>query len=119
MTDSRRKGREAERAVANWLKANGFPHAEPSGRGVAGSDMADIGAGLTIEVKNQSRAELAAWVDQMLAEMRLDGSDVGLVIHKRRGATNVGDWYATMPTAIAIHLLRAAGYGDPLPSEEP
>lgn len=112
MTASKRKGSLAERAVVDFLRANGFPHAE---RRLAGDvkDRGDIAGapGVVFEVKNCAEMRLAAWVDEALAEQANDGADYGVVLHKRRGRPAAGDWYATLPVAQLVRLLRQAGYG--------
>lgn len=107
---SRRKGAVAERAVVTWLTANGFPNAERRGSGFEASDIIGI-PGVTLEVKNQAKVELAKWVDQLTDEMHTDQALAGAVIHKRRRCTDVGDWYATMPVTVLADLLVEAGYG--------
>lgn len=112
---SKAKGSGAERAVVDHLRANGFPHAE---RRLAGSakDRGDIAGvpGVVIEVKNCERTELGAWVDEAVLEQANDGADYGLVWHKRRGHAEAGRWYATLPAAQLVRLLRQAGIGSPL-----
>ncbi len=113
---SRRKGARAEVAVVRWLRAHGFPTIE---RRLAGSpdeygDTTGV-PGLTIEIKDQVTLDLAGWVAQLAAEMDAAGTDTGVVIHKRRGATDVAAWYATLPVGLWVALVREAGYGDPPP----
>lgn len=108
------KGSGAERAVVDHLRANGFPHAE---RRLAGSskDRGDIAGvpGVVIEVKNCERTALAAWLAEAAVEQANDGAAYGLVWHKRRGRSDAGQWYATLPAAQLVRLLREAGYGNP------
>jgi hypothetical protein len=121
---SKAKGSGAERAVVDYLRGNGFPYAE---RRLAGDvkDRGDIAGvpGVVIEVKNCERTELGAWVGEAVVEQANDGADYGVVWHKRRGRGDPGQWYATLPAAQLVRLLRAAGYGDPLsatlPAETP
>lgn len=112
---ARRKGANAERAVAAWLQDNGFPHAERrlSGAENDRGDIAELGGGLVIEVKNQASLDLAGWVRQLENELINARADVGAVIAKRRSHTNVDDWYAILPARVLVRLLRDAGYGDP------
>jgi len=115
MSRSKAKGHAAERAVVDHLRANGFPLAE---RRLAGStkDRGDIAGvpAVVIEVKNCERTELGAWVDEAILEQANDGADYGVVWHKRRGRAEAGLWYATLPAAQLVRLLRQAGYGEPL-----
>ena len=106
---SRRKGALAERQVVNWLRENGFPHAERRPSGLPGLDVAELGPGLEIEIKNKARWEPAAWVDQLLAGMHETQADVGLVIAKNKGVTDVAKWHAI--TTVRISRLILAGTG--------
>lgn len=110
------KGSSAERAVVDYLRANGFVHAE---RRLAGSskDRGDIAGvpGVVIEVKNCERTNLAGWIAEAAVEQANDRADYGVVWHKRRGRSDAGQWYATLPAGQLVRLLRAAGYGNPLP----
>lgn len=110
---SRRKGNRAERDVINWLRTRLFPHAERNGAGLPGSDVSGI-HGVTLEIKNHARLDLAGWLNQLTDEMDYDGNHIGAVIHKRKAVTDVGQWYATMPTHILAELLAEAGYGRPV-----
>ena len=72
-------------------------------------DIAGI-VGLVIEVKNHQRMALSEWVDELNVEMLNDKADTGVVIHKRKGTTDVGKWYATMPVEVWFKLLEEAEY---------
>lgn len=110
---SKRKGSQAERDVVTYLQSVGWPYAE---RRLAGSttdrgDIAGVGAGaVCIEVKNHSRLALGDWIDQVEVETVHARANVGVCIHKRRGKTSVGDWYATLPVHMLVTLLKEAGY---------
>jgi hypothetical protein len=112
----KRKGSGAERAVVEFLRAHGFPHAE---RRLAGSskDRGDIAGvpGVVLEVKCCERTQLAGWVDEAAIERANDGAALGVVWHKRRGLANAGAWYVTMTGAEFVALLRQAGYGTAAP----
>jgi hypothetical protein len=105
------KGSAAERAVVTWLRDQGWIGAERTRAGWQ-DDRGDIDGvlGVTFEVKNQQRMELAQWVEELLVEMVNGRNNVGAVVHKRRGTTDVGDWYATMPVWVWAYLLKQAGY---------
>lgn len=109
---SRRKGAAAENEVVKYLRTHGFPYAE---KRLAGSDdpMGDITGipGVVIEVKNHATLDLAGWVTQLVEELAFTKADVGAVIHKRKGRTDVADWYATLPAHLLVRLLVDAGYG--------
>jgi hypothetical protein len=48
-------------------------------------------------------------------EMENRGDDVGFVVAKKRGTTDVGDYYCIMPMKVVILLLRRAGYAPERP----
>jgi hypothetical protein len=106
---AKRKGSAAERAVVEWLKANGYPYAD---RRLAGatSDKGDISGlpGVTIEIKNHAKLDLAGWTAELEVEMKNDGAWTGTVLHKRKGKGDVGEWYATMPAKVWLELLKKA-----------
>ena len=106
---AKRKGSQAERDVVAYLKANGFPYAD---RRVAGAtlDKGDISGvlGVTIEIKNHARLDLAGWLAELEIEMKNDSAWTGVVIHKRKGKGDVGEWYATLPVKVWLALLRKA-----------
>lgn len=106
---SKRKGSQAERDVVAWLKANGYPYAD---RRVAGAtlDKGDISGvlGVTIEIKNHARLDLAGWLAELEVEMKNDNAWTGVVIHKRKGKGDVAEWYATLPAQLWLQLLRKA-----------
>ena len=106
---SKRKGSQAERQVVAWLKANGYKYAD---RRLAGAtlDKGDISGvpGVTIEIKNHAKLDLAGWTAELEVEIANDGAWTGVVIHKRKGKGDVGEWYATMPAKVWIALLNKA-----------
>ena len=107
MSKSKQKGTAAETAVVRWLQEQGLKHVERrSLNGV--NDRGDIAGipGVVIEVKNHARMALPEWLAELEVEMRNDKADTGVVIHKRKGTTNVGEWYATMPVAVWFALLK-------------
>jgi hypothetical protein len=114
MSREKAKGSAAERAVVEYLRGQGFPHAE---RRIAGSsaDRGDISGvvGVVVEVKNQARTELGEWLTGVRLKVANAGAVLGFCWHKRRGKGSPGDWYVTMDGATAVALLRSAGYGDP------
>lgn len=111
MSKAKQKGTAAETAVVNWLQSQGRPHVER--RSLHGTnDRGDI-AGIpcvVIEVKNHAKMTLSEWVSELEVEIANDKADTGVVIHKKRGTTNVGQWYATLPVALWHKLLKEAGY---------
>jgi len=106
---AKRKGSGAERDVVTWLKANGYLYAD---RRLAGAtlDKGDISGipGVTIEIKNHAKLDLAGWIAELEVEMKNDGAWTGTVLHKRKGKGDVGEWYATMPAKVWLALLKQA-----------
>jgi hypothetical protein len=54
--------------------------------------------------------ELSQWLKELEVEIANDKADSGVVIHKKKGTTNVGEWYATMPVKVWHELIQSAGY---------
>lgn len=108
---SKQKGSAHERAVVEYLKANGWKHAE---RRLAGDskDRGDIAGvpGVVFECKNEKRIDLAQYMRELEVEVANDKADTGAAIVKKRGTTDVADYYAVMPMYMLVHLLKKAGY---------
>jgi hypothetical protein len=109
MSASRAKGTGAETAVVNYLRDNGWPHAERRALGGA-KDRGDIAGVVStvIEVKNCARMELAQWVDEAEVEAGNDDAMYGVVWHKRRGRGSPSGWFVTMSGATFTALLADA-----------
>ena len=100
---SRDRGKRAELAVARWLTEHGWP--AKTTRGTSGAQQGDdlvTSTGLSWEVKDHAKLELAAWVDQA---QRQAGGKPAVVIHKRRGVASPSGWYVTMTGADLLRLL--------------
>jgi len=110
VSKAKQKGTAAETAVVKYLREHGFPYAER--RALHGTaDKGDItGCGpIVFEVKNHAKLDLAGWIKELEAEMVNADVQVGAVIAKKRGTTNVGDWYAVLPVRVLVELLKEAG----------
>lgn len=106
MSKQKQKGTNAETAVVKYLKGRGFHNVER--RALTGSqDKGDISNfyDIVIEVKNHANPRLAEWMEELKTEIKNAEASTGIVIHKRRGTTNVGEWYATMPVSTYIDLV--------------
>lgn len=107
MSRARAKGTAAETAVVNYLRANGFPHAER--RALAGSaDRGDIAgiAGWAIEVKSGARLDIPGWLRETAKEAdNVTGYGLLVVKPKGIGAANVGDWWAIQPLSQVLDGL--------------
>lgn len=115
MSKNKARGTRHETNVVNYLRDNGFPHAER--RALAGAeDKGDInaGPGLVIECKAQARHSFAEWLDEAVVEGENARADVAAVWAHRRGKGSPADHYVVMTGAQFVKLLRLAGYGDTL-----
>jgi hypothetical protein len=108
---AKQAGAAAERAVADHLAA-ALDDDRIDRRVKTGSkDRGDIGGvrvhgqRLCIEVKNHARVDLAGWVAEAQVEAGNDDALAGVVVHKRKGTTNVDRWYVTMTVAELIAII--------------
>jgi hypothetical protein len=60
---------------------------------------------VTIEVKNCKTMQLSEWVKESVTEKENAGTDLGIVIHKKRGTQDPSKWYCTTSVAEIIALL--------------
>lgn len=105
----RRKGNEAERAVASCLKSIGWDAVTSRAKNGT-QDGYDIisDTPLAIEVKNHVRLDLSAWV----AQARANACDkVPVVWHKKRGESSPLQWYVTMDGQALVDLLEIIRHG--------
>ena len=88
---SRRRGANAERAVVNWMRANGYPDARRYLAG-DGRQPGDIDAipGVCIEVKDRAASAWPTWEKQALAEA--GPKRIASVVRRERGNPDVGQW---------------------------
>jgi hypothetical protein len=106
MSASRRKGTAWERAVADYLAANGFPYAERAplrGNG----DRGDITGtpGIVWECKATKEITLAAFIDETERERKNADAELGIAVIKRRQRP-VQDAYAVLRLEDLARLLR-------------
>jgi len=57
MSSRKQRGYDSQGIVANYLKENGWPYAEPVGAGRSGSDVTGI-VGVDVEVKARRNLDL-------------------------------------------------------------
>jgi hypothetical protein len=106
-------GTAAETAVARYLQAHGFPHAERRAlRGI--EDAGDITGcpGVCVEVKGGDAAKNASdllvsdWLAETEKERLNARADVGVLVLQRRGVgpANAGRWWAVMPVGTVAVL---------------
>lgn len=111
-TPSKRKGDAHERAIAEYLQACGWKYAERRGGAGATLDKGDVNGilGCTIEAKDEKRHNFSGYLTELADEMRNAKAETGVVVVKKRGTTNVGDYYALMPMHVWVELMKKAGY---------
>lgn len=111
-TASKRKGSEAERNVVKYLRRKGWGSAERAYGAGRPDDVGDISGleNVCIEVKNQKQMDLSGWLRELEVEKKNARATTGAVVHKKKGVADVAEWYATMPVAWWVDLLKEAGY---------
>ena len=109
---SKRRGRQSEHAVADYLRRNGFDHAEPVGAGRSGTDVTGT-PGIDWEVKARRGLNLAGLLRQLDERAAQERLGVGVVRLDGQGPASVETWAAVLTLADLVALLRAAGYGTP------
>jgi hypothetical protein len=110
----RNKGTFAETTVVNYLRDNGFPHAER--RSLKGAkDRGDVAGcpGLCFEVKYAGvTPKIGAWLGETGVESLNDGADYGILVVKPLGLgeRSVASWYAVMTAEYFDKLVRAVRF---------
>jgi hypothetical protein len=107
---NKNKGNAAERAVVQYLRNNGYPFADRMRSGWS-DDKGDIDnvPETCVEVKAEKRIDLAGYMVELEREMSNAHAETGVVIVKKRGTADVGNWYACAPVHIWLQLLRESG----------
>jgi hypothetical protein len=94
---ARRKGLDAERAVARYLREKGFPEAftarSASGGMQEGPDILGV-PGVSLEVKSRKALDIGAALHQASSQAHLFSLPVVLVKPYGIGLDSVGDWWA-------------------------
>lgn len=110
-------GTSHETAIKDWLRRNGWPYAER--KTLAGAaDEGDLRLServpFVIEAKTAKsttdKATLGTFVKELEAEVVNSDAESGAIILKKRGTTDVGQYYAIMPVHMLNTLLIKA-YG--------
>lgn len=105
------KGTKLETASVNWLRSHGWPWARRIVKEGA-RDKGDVTLGdgipVTIECKDRKGFQLPQAQRELKAEMEAAGHRWGFALHKRRGTTNVGEYYAVLPVALLMDILDVA-----------
>lgn len=108
------RGYRSQKVVADFLEANGFPYAEPTGAGRQGTDILGT-PGIDWEVKARRGLVITELVRQLDARAQDGLLGVGVIRPDGMGEANVHMWPAVLTLADVVALLRAAGYGMPQP----
>lgn len=115
-TANRRRGHQAERDVARWLRANGYPHAERAVRaGFRTADRTTADPGditgtpfMLWSVKDCAAEHTARWFAELDA-MSDDANTAGcltFLIHKRRGHADPARWWCWQWQSQYLDLYR-------------
>lgn len=107
---SKRKGNIAERAVVDYLRDQDYPYADRMRSGWS-DDKGDIDGvpDTCIEVKAEKKIALSEYMRELETEMGNAHAGTGVVIVKKRGETDVANWYACAPVHVWIELLKQSG----------
>ena len=105
------RGTQLETAARNWLREHGWPFARRVVKEGA-LDKGDLTLGdgipVTIECKNEKKINLAGGANELRDEMANNGHKWGFTIHKKRGTTDVGKYYAVLPVEVLVDILDVA-----------
>ncbi len=126
-----RKGKDAEQAVARFLREHGWPDAQRTVRtgwksgDTRSRDRGDVDGtpGICWQVKTSVEdftdtrvlRVLAATADQAVAS----GADLGIVVQRRNGAADPGRWWTWTTAGDLLALADAARNPDVLTVPEP
>lgn len=105
------KGTQLETAAVRWFRDHGWCNARRIVKeGVRDKGDVTLGDGIpvTIEAKNTKAINLAGGQKELKAEMANADHPWGFTIHKKRGTTDVGEYYAVLPVAVLNAILRQA-----------
>ncbi|MBI1758004.1 MAG: hypothetical protein HYR62_02030 [Actinobacteria bacterium] len=113
-----RLGKATERAVAAWWRTHGFPGAEriirtgwrTRDRSAEDAGDLDLCPGVIAQVKSlqpPARAERAVpeWMAETERQRVVAGAAIGLLIVRRPGTADVGEWFAWLPARTAAALV--------------
>jgi hypothetical protein len=92
----KKRGTEHESHTVSWLKINGWPYARritQKGRRDEGDIRLADGVPVMIEAKNEKTITIGTYIRELDAQCENAGFFQGAVIIKRRGTTDVGQYY--------------------------
>lgn len=118
MTSLNRKSRgmATQALAAEWFRHHGFPYCTDAGAGRAGRDLLNL-IGLACEVKARTGFNPLAWIKQAVTTA---AGDLPFVVLRcnGQGPASIGDWPVLLRLEDFTALVRAAGYGDPVTTED-
>ena len=101
----KRKGHAAELAVVKWLREKGIM----ADRIQAGThaDKGDVTGwpGIVIEVKDRKAHSWHGYFEQLRRQMKNADAWTGVIVAKRPGIADVGEWMAVMPVTEWYELM--------------
>jgi len=103
------RGYESQRIVADYLRANGWPYAEPAGAGRPGTDVTGI-VGVDLEVKARRDLDLTGTLRQQQARAADGIIPVAIIRPDGYGPGTIDHWPALMPLDVLVNLLKQSGY---------
>lgn len=112
----RQKGTAAETAIVRWARVNGYPHADR--QPLRGKDQGDITLcpGVIVEAKsyrlptgNPTPGQLTEWMRQTEVERENARADIGVLIVKRPGTTDVARWFAYVTAWTLADVMGLSG----------
>lgn len=110
---NRRQGHDAERALAKWLRVNGWPTAARkadngwrAGETVS-ADHGDIKGtpGIVWQVKHVAKPNVARWLAETVEQTIAAEADFGVLVQRRDGKADPGRWWAWLTVADLARLL--------------
>lgn len=114
---NRRKGADTERAVARYLRTQGFGHAERAERNGWRSnnhtslDPGDLLGvpGVVWSVKNDASNRVSLWIDEIEALRNRHGAELALLVVRRRGKADVSQWWVWVSLVALARALIGNG----------
>jgi hypothetical protein len=112
MSDAR--GRALQNALADYIAANGFPHAESAGAGRQGTDVLGT-PGLVWECKTARGFKTDFRPKEWVAQSKRHANGSGMLpvtvyFPNGVGAAQAGHALAIVPLHVLMQLLKEAGY---------
>lgn len=108
------RGKRAERALVAWLREHGWPGAERTvrtghrSRTRTSADRGDVDGtpGLAWQLKDVADTTLhrvPVWLNETERQRVAASADLGVLVVKRRGHADPGDWWAHVPLVSLMH----------------